>query len=118
LKWRDGFSPQKGVEHVLDHIGDSLSFVASGIAYWLHDRRIRSYPSGHRHHRVSGPTYSATKNIVASRYPRAKPVALFKIQALLDALRSSPHSPTAKAEELCPLGYEIYEPAEEGDQFL
>jgi hypothetical protein len=67
---------------------------------------------------VSGPTYSATKNIVASRYPRAKPVALFKIQALLDALRSSPHSPTAKAEELCPLGYEIYEPAEEGDQFL
>jgi len=32
-------------------------------------------------------------------------VALFKIQALLDALRASPHSPTAKAVELCPSGY-------------
>ena len=56
---------QKGVEHALDHIGDSLNSVASGIAYWLHDGWGHSYPTGHRHHRVSGPTYSGTKNIVA-----------------------------------------------------
>jgi hypothetical protein len=56
---------QKGVEHALDHIGDSLSFVASGIAHWLHDGWGHSYPAGHRRHRVSGATYSGTKNIVA-----------------------------------------------------
>ena len=61
----DEFCPQKGVEHALDHIGDSLNFVASGIAHWLHDGWTHSYPAGHCHHRVSGPTYSGTKNIVA-----------------------------------------------------
>ena len=49
----------------MDHIGDSLSFVASGIGEWLHDGWGHSCPAGHRRHRVSGPTYSGTKNIVA-----------------------------------------------------
>jgi hypothetical protein len=45
-----------------------------------------------------------TKNL-PSRYPRASPWHFFKIQGLLDALRASSHSPTAKAVELCPSGY-------------
>jgi len=45
--------------------GYSLNFVASWIAYWLHDGWGHSYPAGHCHHRVSGPTYSGTKNIIA-----------------------------------------------------
>jgi hypothetical protein len=49
----------------LDNIGDSFNFVASGIAYGLHDGWGHSYPAGHRRHRVSGPTYSGTKNIIA-----------------------------------------------------
>ena len=61
----DEFYPQKGVEHALDHMCDSLNPVASGIAHWLHDGWGHSYPAGHRHHRGSGPTYSGTKNIVA-----------------------------------------------------
>jgi hypothetical protein len=61
----DEICHQKGVEHALDNIGDSLSFVASGIAHWLHDGWGHSYPAGHRRHRVSGATYSGTKNIVA-----------------------------------------------------
>ena len=49
----------------MDHMCHSLNFVASGIAHWLHDGWGHSYPAGHRRHRVSGPTYSGTKNIVA-----------------------------------------------------
>ena len=49
----------------MDLIGDSFNSVASGIAHWLHDGWGHSYPAGHRRHRVSGPTYSGTKNIVA-----------------------------------------------------
>ncbi len=60
----DEFCFQKGVEHALDHIGYSLNFVASGIAHWLHDGWGHSYPAGHRYHRLSGPTYSGTKNII------------------------------------------------------
>ncbi len=63
----DEICPQKGVEHAFDHIGDSLSFVASGIAHGLHDGWGHPYPAGHCHHRVSGPAYSGTKNIVAIR---------------------------------------------------
>jgi len=48
----------------LDHIGYSLNFVASGIAHWLHDGWGHSCPAGHCNHRVSGPTYSGTKNFV------------------------------------------------------
>jgi hypothetical protein len=59
------FCRQKGVEHALDHICDSLNSVAAGIDDWLHDGWGHSYPAGHRHHRLSGPTYSGTKNIVA-----------------------------------------------------
>jgi len=73
FQWTKEFCRQKGVEHALDHISDSLNFVASGITHWLHDGWGHSYPAGHCHHRVSGPTYSGTKNIVASRYPRASP---------------------------------------------
>jgi len=61
----DEICPQKGVEHALDHIGDSFDFVASGIAHWLHDGWGHSHPAGHRRHRVSGPTYSGKENIVA-----------------------------------------------------
>ena len=61
----DAFCRQKGVEHALDPMCDSLNFVASGIGEWLHDGRGHSYPAGHCRHRVSGPTYSGTKNIVA-----------------------------------------------------
>jgi hypothetical protein len=49
----------------LDHMRDSLNSVASGISHWLHDGWGHSCLTGHRHHRVSGPTYSGTKNIVA-----------------------------------------------------
>ena len=61
----DEFCPQKGVEHALDHMCDSLNSVAFGISQWLHDGWGSSCLTGHRHHRVSGPTYSGTKNILA-----------------------------------------------------
>jgi len=61
----DEICHQKGVEHALDHIGDSFNSVASGIAHGLHDGWGHSYPAGHRRHRVSGPAYSGTKDIVA-----------------------------------------------------
>jgi hypothetical protein len=41
------------------------SFVAAGADNQLHDGRVYSYPAGHCRHRVSGPDYSGTKNIVA-----------------------------------------------------
>ncbi len=47
------------------HMCDSFNSVASGIAHWLHDGWGHSYPAGHRHHRVSDPTYSGTKVMVA-----------------------------------------------------
>jgi hypothetical protein len=59
------FRRQKGVKHVLGHMGDSLNLVDSGIGERLHDGRIRSYPGGHRRHFVSNQTYSGTKNILA-----------------------------------------------------
>src|SRR3989304_8598964 len=61
----DEFCPQKGVEHALDLMCDSLNPVASGIAQWLHDGRGHSYPAGHRHRRGTGPGDSGTKTIVA-----------------------------------------------------
>ena len=61
----DEFCRQKGVEHALDHMCDSLNFVASGIAEWLHDGWSHSYPAGHRHRRGTDPSYSGTKTIVA-----------------------------------------------------
>ena len=61
----DAFYRQKGVEHALDHIGDSLNFVASGIAHWLHDGWGHSYPAGHRYRRGTDPSYSGTKVMVA-----------------------------------------------------
>jgi hypothetical protein len=63
----DEFCPQKGVKHALDYIGNSLDFVASGIDQWLHYGWVHSYPTGHCRYRVSDPTYSGTKNIVAIR---------------------------------------------------
>ena len=59
------FRRHKGVKHVLDHMGDSLNFVDSGIGERLHDERIRSYPGGRRRHLASDPTYSGAKNILA-----------------------------------------------------
>ena len=61
----DAFCRQKGVEHALDPMCDSLNSVASGIGEWLHDGRGHSYPSGHRHRRGTDPGDSGTKNIVA-----------------------------------------------------
>ena len=43
---------------------DSLNSVVAGISEWLHDGWSHSYPAGHRRHRVSGPPYSGTKNLV------------------------------------------------------
>ena len=65
LKWIGAFCRQKGVEHALDHICDSINFVASGIGEWLHDGRGHSYPAGHRHRRGTDPGHSGTKNSVA-----------------------------------------------------
>ena len=65
LKWMDEFCRQKGIKHALDHIVDSLNFVACGIGERLHDERIRSYLAGHRRHLVSNQTYSGKKNILA-----------------------------------------------------
>jgi hypothetical protein len=61
----DEFCRQKGVEHALDHMCDSLNSVAVGISYWLHDGWGHSCLTGYRHHCVSGPTYSGAKVIVA-----------------------------------------------------
>ena len=44
---------------------DSLHFVVVRVSGWLCGWRTHSYPAGHRHHRVSGPTYSGTKVMVA-----------------------------------------------------
>jgi hypothetical protein len=60
-----GLHNQKGVEHALSHICDSLNFVAVRISRWLCGWWTHSYPAGRCHHRVSGPTYSGTKNSVA-----------------------------------------------------
>ena len=56
---------QKGVEHALDHMCDSLDSVASGIGEWLHNGRGHSYPAGHRHCRGTDPGDSGTESIVA-----------------------------------------------------
>jgi hypothetical protein len=53
----------------LDHLCDSLRFVASGIGEWLHDGWRRSCAFGHRRHRTSGATYSGTKRIAAIQTP-------------------------------------------------
>ena len=49
----------------MDHMCDSLGFVGSGNVEWLHDGWIRSYSAGHRYRRISCPTFSGTKRIVA-----------------------------------------------------
>ena len=49
----------------MDHICDSPGFVVAGIYWWLYGRWTHSYRAGHCRHRVSGPTYSGTKDIVA-----------------------------------------------------
>ena len=61
----DEFCPQKGVEHALDHMCDSLNSVASGIAQWLHDGWGHSCPTGHRHRCSTDPSHSRTKTILA-----------------------------------------------------
>ena len=60
----DEICHQKGVGHALDHICDSLNSVVV-VIYWSCGWWTHSYPAGHRHHRVSGPTYSGTKVMVA-----------------------------------------------------
>ena len=64
LKRMDAFCPQKGAEHALDHMCDSLDFVVVGISWscgwWTH-----SYPAGHRHCRRADPGHSGTKTIIA-----------------------------------------------------
>ena len=61
----DEICHQKGVEHALDHMCDSFSSVAAGIAHWLHDGRGHSYPAGHRHRCGAGPSDSGAKSIIA-----------------------------------------------------
>jgi hypothetical protein len=53
---------QKGVEHVLDHIGDSLDAVAAWIAHRLHDGWEYSYSACHRQRYSTGPSRSRTKD--------------------------------------------------------
>jgi hypothetical protein len=65
---------QKEVEHALDHMCDSLHFVVVRISWWLYGWWTHSYPAGHCRHRLSDPTYSGTKTIVAiwTRKPHRK----------------------------------------------
>ena len=49
----------------MEHICDFLNFMVVGISEWLHNGWSHSYPAGHCHYRVSDPTYSGTKRIVA-----------------------------------------------------
>jgi hypothetical protein len=56
---------QKGVEHALDHMCDSLNSVASRISEWLHDGWGHSCLTGHRHRCSTDPGHSRTKTIVA-----------------------------------------------------
>jgi hypothetical protein len=58
------FYRQKGVEHALDHMCDSLDFVVVGI-YWPCGWWTDSYPAGHRHRRGTDPSYSGAKVKVA-----------------------------------------------------
>ena len=60
----DEICPQKGVEHALDPMCDSLNSVASGISYWLHDGWGHSCLTGHRHRCSTGPSHSRTKTLV------------------------------------------------------
>jgi len=55
--------PKRGA-HALDHMFDSLNFVASWIGERPYDGWSYSCPAGHRHHRLSGPAYSGTKSAV------------------------------------------------------
>jgi hypothetical protein len=59
------FRHEKGVKHVLDHMGDSLNLVDSGIGDRFHAEGIRSYPGGHRRHLAGNQTYPGQKNIIA-----------------------------------------------------
>ena len=52
--------------NALDHMCDSLNFVASRIGEWLHHGRRHSYLAGHRHHCDSGPAYPGTKSAVGT----------------------------------------------------
>ena len=63
----DKFHRQKGVEHALDHMCDSLDFVVVGTYWWLYGWWTHSHPAGHRHRRGTDPGDSGTKNIVAIR---------------------------------------------------
>ena len=65
FKWKDEFCRQKGVEHALDHMCDSLHFVVVGIYRWLYGWWTHSYPAGRYHHRRVDPGYSGTKMIIA-----------------------------------------------------
>ena len=65
LKWMDEFCRQKGVEHALDHMCDSLHSVVVGISRWLCSWWTHSYPAGHRRRRGTDPGHSGTKTIVA-----------------------------------------------------
>ena len=60
----DALCRQKGVEHALDHMCDSLHFVVVGISWacgwWTH-----SYPAGHCRRRGTDPSHSRTKTILA-----------------------------------------------------
>ena len=46
---------QKGVEHVLDYIGDSLDAVAAWIGHWLYDGWGHSYPAYDRNRYRTDP---------------------------------------------------------------
>jgi hypothetical protein len=64
------FCHEKGVKHVLDHMGDSPDFVDSGIGEPLHAERIRSYPGNRRRHLAGNQACPGQKNILAIRLLR------------------------------------------------
>ena len=74
----DAFCPQKGVDHAVDHICDFLNFVVAGVGQWLHDGWSHTHFAGRCHHRVSDPTYSGTKDIVAILTPAGEGEVLGK----------------------------------------
>jgi hypothetical protein len=56
---------QKGGLNVVDGCCGTGNIVAVGVDLWLYDGWGYSRPTGHCYHRVSGPTYSGEKNIIA-----------------------------------------------------
>jgi hypothetical protein len=58
----DELCPQKGVEHVLDYIGDSLDALAAWFGHRLYDGWGHSYPACYRQRYSTDPSRSGIKD--------------------------------------------------------